>query len=183
RASTAALGVRWSSRLSNRCSVPMEPWCRRRASCWAPTTTCRASAVKRSNMSVLPPERPAAARVLLVHGLPGDAEELGDLVPRPALVSGVADLEGLQPLAQHPQGPDPAEPGCRVLAAGGGGHLRCVCHGCQPRLLSCSLSTLIDSVGGPASPVAPERRGLAWASGPADDRAQPERRSPWPTDS
>ena len=70
--------------------------------------------------SVPPPERPAAARVLLVHCLPGDAQELGDLLPRPALVAGVADLEVLEPLHQRPQRPDRLQPDGGVPAAGSG---------------------------------------------------------------
>jgi len=52
------------------------------------------------------PERPTAARVLLVHRLPGDAETLGDLLPRPALIAGVLHLEGLEALDEDPQGTD-----------------------------------------------------------------------------
>src|SRR5688572_25214446 len=107
RVRTAPLAVPGcAARASSRCSVPIQSWCSARASSWAATTVSRASVVKRSNMSVLPPERPAAARVLLVHCLPGDAQELGDLVPRPALLAGVADLEGLQALDERPQRTD-----------------------------------------------------------------------------
>src|SRR3954471_23589159 len=119
---------------SSRGSVAIRPEFCCRASIWASTTVCRASAVKRSNMSVLPPERPAAARVLLVHGLPAHAEQLGDLLPRPALLAGVGDLERLETLDEGSQGPDGTEADRRVLAAGSGCHLRRVRHGCQLRL-------------------------------------------------
>jgi hypothetical protein len=56
--------------------------------------------------SALSPERPTAARVLLVHRLPGDAEALGNLLVRPALVAGVLHLEGLEALNEDPQGSD-----------------------------------------------------------------------------
>ena len=56
--------------------------------------------------SVLPPEQAAARRVLLVHRLPGDPELLGDLLPRPALVARVLDLERLQAFDERAQGPD-----------------------------------------------------------------------------
>jgi hypothetical protein len=37
-------------------------------------------------------------RVLLVHCLLADSQEQGDLLPRPAVRPGVADLQRLQPL-------------------------------------------------------------------------------------
>ena len=39
-------------------------------------------------------------RVLLVNGLLADAERVGDLLPRPALGSGVADVQGLELVEQ-----------------------------------------------------------------------------------
>src|SRR3954467_6044735 len=117
---------------SSRCSVPVGPEFCCRASIWASTTACRASAVKRSNMSVLPPERPAAARVLLLHGLSADAEHLGDLLPRPAVLAGLAALERLETLDKGCHRPDGTEADRRVLAAGSGCHLSRVRHGCQP---------------------------------------------------
>ena len=117
--------------------MPMKLWCSCRASSWDETTTCRASWVNRSNMPSVPsPERPAAARVLLVHRLPGDAEPLGDLLPRPALIAGVLHLEGLQALDEDPQGSDGLQTHRGVPAAGGRCDLCCVRHGCQLRLLS-----------------------------------------------
>jgi hypothetical protein len=57
--------------------------------------------------------------VFLVDGLLGDAEAAGDVLPGPALGSGVVDLEGLQHLKQAAQGGHrpQAELGSRLLAA------------------------------------------------------------------
>ena len=44
--------------------------------------------------------RAASACVLLVDGLAGDAEHVGDLLPGPALAAGIVNLEGLELLKQ-----------------------------------------------------------------------------------
>src|SRR3954451_1486748 len=136
RANAAAVGEpSWSSRPRSRCSVPMKLWCSRLASSWDETTTCRASSVKRSNIAPAPsPERPTAARVFLVHRLPGDAEPLGDLLPRPALVARVLHLEGLQPLDERAQGTHGRQAHRGIPAAGGRCHFCCVRHACQLKL-------------------------------------------------
>jgi len=56
--------------------------------------------------------------VLLVDGLPADAESVGDLLPRPAALSGVVDLEHLEPLGEVAQGADRAETDVGVAAGG-----------------------------------------------------------------
>src|SRR3954447_14033853 len=55
-----------------------------------------ASGTKRSNISQPP-------RVLLVDRLPGDAEGLGDLRPRPSVAQGALDLRVLHPVGEPPQ--------------------------------------------------------------------------------
>jgi hypothetical protein len=50
-----------------------------------------------------PPTNQAAMGVLLVDGLPADAECPGNLLPRPALCPGIAHVERLQLLQQSPQ--------------------------------------------------------------------------------
>src|SRR5689334_19135640 len=72
--------------------------------------------------------------VLLVHGLPGDPEFRGDLLPRPALVARTAHLHRLQLLqqpAQRGDGPQ-AHPG--IAVTGPLGEIRCFGHTCQPTL-------------------------------------------------
>ena len=56
--------------------------------------------------------------VLLVHGLPGDPEGRGDLLPRPAAGPGVADLQHLEAVGQLAQRPDGAQAGVRVVGRG-----------------------------------------------------------------
>ena len=51
------------------------------------------------------------ASVFLVHGLTGDAEDLGDVLPGPAELAGVAYLKHFQPVQETAQGGDGAQPG------------------------------------------------------------------------
>ena len=46
--------------------------------------------------------------VFLVDGLAGDAELVGDLLPRPPLIAGVADLNGFELFGKPAQGGDGA---------------------------------------------------------------------------
>src|SRR5579862_2437475 len=106
----------------------------------AATTTARALSVKRSNIVWVPlgSERAGApagrlaevgsASVLLVHGLPGHAEDLGDLLPGPAVVPGVVHLERLKLLQEPAQGGDGAKPGARVRAVGRRRQFWCLVH-------------------------------------------------------
>src|SRR5690606_40286495 len=114
---------------SRTCPVPMWWSPRSRASVWAPVTAARASVVKRSNIeSFLLPEEAAAAAVLLVDGLPAHAEADRDLLPGPALVAGVGDLEGLQPLGQLAQRADGPQPDRGVPAARLPGERHSIAH-------------------------------------------------------
>ena len=72
---------------------------------------------------MLPPEAEAAAGVLVVHGLLGDAEVGRDLLPGPASGSGVLHLQGLQDLDQATQGGHRGQPDLGILAAGRRRHL------------------------------------------------------------
>src|SRR6202012_2583873 len=47
--------------------------------------------------------------VLLVHRLPTHAQRIGDGLPTPALLAGIGDVDGLQPLLQTLQGPHRAQ--------------------------------------------------------------------------
>src|SRR5690349_2589833 len=89
--------------------------------------------------------------MLLVDGLLADAERVGDLLPRPALGAGVADLERLERLGQPVEGDDRAQADRRVGAAGAvglgrhrGGWL--LFHARQLTLTSPSLSTCVDGL-------------------------------------
>jgi len=62
------------------------------------------------------PENTAMA-VLAVHGLLGDAEAGGDVLPRRSQFPRVADLEDLQPIREYPQGGNRPQPDVRVVAA------------------------------------------------------------------
>ena len=46
---------------------------------------------------------PGPLAVLAVHGLPGDAEPPGDVLPGPPELPRVLDLDDLQPLGERPQ--------------------------------------------------------------------------------
>jgi len=69
-----------------------------------------------------------AARVLLMHCLPGDAEDLGDLLPGPSLLPGVVHLQCLQLLQQPAKRGHGPEPGPRVRAVSSGRQGGCVFH-------------------------------------------------------
>jgi hypothetical protein len=58
------------------------------------------------------------AAVLLVDGLLGHSQPAGDVLPGPALGSGVVDLQDLQGLDQAPEGGHRPQPQLRVAAAG-----------------------------------------------------------------
>jgi hypothetical protein len=64
---------------------------------------CLAGTVKCSNISALLARRLAPARVLLVDGLPAHLQGRRDLLPRPALVACVVDVQALQLVQQPPQ--------------------------------------------------------------------------------
>ena len=66
--------------------------------------------------------------MLLVRGLPGHAQDLGDLLPGPAVLSCVVYLERLESLKETAQGRDGAKPGTRVRAIGRGRQCGCVLH-------------------------------------------------------
>src|SRR5271165_974047 len=70
----------------------------------------------------------SAACVLLVRGLPGHAEDLGDLLPGPAVGPCVVHLKRLELLQQPAEGSDGPEPGARVRAIGRGRQGGCVVH-------------------------------------------------------
>ena len=67
--------------------------------------------------------------VLLVDGLPADAEHVRDLLPRPTGRPGAVDLGPLEVLEQPPQGAYGAEPGPRVRGGGCVGQLSQLGHG------------------------------------------------------
>ena len=120
----------------------------RRASSCACDDDLPGSSVNRSNIAQsLRRSGPRPLAYFLCTACRVTPEQLGDLLPRPALVAGVVHLERLQPLDERPQRPDRLQPDARVPAAGGGCHLRRVGHGCQPRLLHRRLSTPFDGVG------------------------------------
>ena len=52
--------------------------------------------------------------VLAVHGLLGDAEPPGDVLPGPPELPRVLDLDDLQPLGERSQGRHGAEPDIRI---------------------------------------------------------------------
>jgi hypothetical protein len=60
-----------------------------------------------------------SATVLLVHGLLAHAQRLRDLLPGPALVAGVLDLELLKRRKQRPKRGNRTQPDLRVSARGG----------------------------------------------------------------
>src|SRR5262249_32173374 len=83
-------------------------------------------AVSASVLAVSAGREPAG--VLLVHRLLADAQEEGDLRPRPAVRPGVADLQRLQPLRQLPQRARRPQPFGWVSPAGRLGQLNLVRH-------------------------------------------------------
>src|SRR5580698_3655388 len=106
RASAALPGS--ASKPISTCSLWILSWPARPASTRASAIACRAAGSNRSNIvcsGLLAAGQAAAhglggpagrrARVLLVHGLLADAEENRDLLPGPAPVACVLDLEGL----------------------------------------------------------------------------------------
>ena len=88
--------------------------------------------------------REPAAAVLLVHRLAADAERVGDLLPAPAALARVLDLQLLERLEQRPQRRDRGQPDGRVAARRGVRQLRCLVHACQPTLTPTHLSTSVD---------------------------------------
>src|ERR1022692_3256543 len=70
----------------------------------------------------LPAPDPLA--VLAVHGLLGDAEPPGDVLPGPPELPRVLDLDDLQPLGERSQGRHGAEPDIRIGAGGALGDIR-----------------------------------------------------------
>jgi len=53
-----------------------------------------------------------------VHGLFGDAETAGDVLPGPAELACLLDLQQLQPFGQRTKGGDRAQPDVGVVAGG-----------------------------------------------------------------
>jgi hypothetical protein len=66
--------------------------------------------------------------VLLVDGLLGHAHGVGDLLPRPLLLPGALDLEGLDALEEPPEGGDRPQADDRVLVVDGGRQLGGFAH-------------------------------------------------------
>ena len=63
--------------------------------------------------------------VLLVHGLPADAEFRGDLLPRPALMARTAHLHRLQLLQQTAERGDGTQADPWITVTGPLGEIRC----------------------------------------------------------
>src|SRR3982751_6276306 len=89
--------------------------------------------------------------MLLVDGLFADAEGVGDLLPRPALGAGVADLERLERLGEPVEGDDRAQTDRRVGTAGAVGLGRhrgawLLFHSRQHTLTRRRLSMLVDGL-------------------------------------
>src|SRR5580704_13046522 len=71
-------------------------------------TNSGASRSTERNLNIAPPQIDAReqepSEMLLVDGLAGDAEGLGDLGPRPSGAHGPLDLGVLQPICHRPKG-------------------------------------------------------------------------------
>src|SRR5690348_9312396 len=82
----------------------MKSWPRATASRSATTMTRFASPANRSNTtSILLALGLAPGGVLLVHRLAGDPQRRGDLLPGPAVLPRVVDVQALQLVGQPPQ--------------------------------------------------------------------------------
>src|ERR1035441_2621757 len=90
----------------------------------------------------LPAPDPLA--VLAVHGLLGDAEPPGDVLPGPPELPRVLDLDDLQPLGECSQGRHGAEPDIRIGAGGALGDFECGFHARQHMLTPVFMSTYAD---------------------------------------
>lgn len=55
--------------------------------------------------------------MFLMHSLAADLKRLGNRLPTPALLPGIGDVDGLEPLLQPLQGPHRTQPHRRVRAA------------------------------------------------------------------
>ena len=88
-----------------------------RASSCARSTASRALFVNRSNITAPSARAAAPAAVLLVDRLLADAERPGDLLPRPAALARVVDLQRLERLEQRPQRRHRGQPDLGVLLA------------------------------------------------------------------
>src|ERR1700728_272885 len=95
-----------------------------------------------SGARALPAPDPLA--VLAVHGLPGDAEPPGDVLPGPPELPRVLDLDDLQPLGERSQGCHRAEPDIRIGARGALGDVECRFHARQHMLTSAFMSAYAD---------------------------------------
>src|SRR5208282_2971790 len=92
----------------------------------------------------LPAPDPLA--VLAVHGLLGDAEPPGDVLPGPPELPRVLDLDDLQPLGERSQGRHGAEPDVRIGAGGALGDIECRLHISQHMLTPVFASTYADGL-------------------------------------
>src|SRR5260221_14414147 len=82
-----------------------------------------------------------------MHGLLADAEEERDLLPRPAVLAGVADLKRLQPFRKLAQLACRLQAGRRVRAAGRLGESHSMAHCRQYKLTKRLVSTVVDAAG------------------------------------
>src|ERR1700683_116202 len=128
------------------CTGPISASPRSVALFLARITTFLALSVNRSSIAAAPSGEPGAQRgggagpqlapatsVLLVYGLPGHAEDLGDVLPGPPLVPRVVDLQCLEMLEQPAESAHGPQPGTRVRAVGGRRQGGCVVHGVNLR--------------------------------------------------
>src|SRR6266545_2558470 len=132
-----------SSAIDSHRFLRLQPCRRSRASSWAWTTTSRAACVNRSNTLLPPPQEPPA-RVLLVYGLLAHVQLGRDLLPRPAHVPGVLDLDHLELLDQLAKGGHRPEPHPGIPAARLVRDLRGFRHGASIYVDASALSTSVD---------------------------------------
>lgn len=85
--------------------------------------------------------------MLLVYGLPADAQLGRDLLPGPALCAGPAYLYGFQLLQQSPEGGHGTQAHARVTVTGACRQIGSFGHECQCRLTNGRASTHIDIMG------------------------------------
>jgi len=79
-----------------------------------------------------------------MHRLPGHAKRVADLLPRPALRSGLRDVHRFHLFGQAMQGTDGAQTRCRVCRPDVGQYV--IGHSCQSSLTDFHLSTQTDSM-------------------------------------
>jgi hypothetical protein len=76
----------------------------------------------------------AVGAVLLVDRLAGDAEPLGDRLPRPALLASVRNVQHLEFVDEDTKCCDGSQADVGIAAVDGVGQDGELLHGCQPRL-------------------------------------------------